>query len=170
MECLGPPGRGQSTQEDPEENPKQAVSSGQPAAEERIHRWAGEQVYLSPFLIKASLSRTSCQAYSTSPHSLEWQPVLHRTRSYRERSRSWRGRTREWQQRPDGGEGQVQPRASCWLTLHSSPSSLAAQVHQLQQLTTQTSSRTAQTSTCVLVPSGCSVLPLSHSATLHSSS
>lgn len=48
------------------------------------------------------------------------------------------------------------------LTLHSPPSSLAAQIHQLQQLTAQTSSRAAQTSTCVLVPSGCSVLPFPH--------
>lgn len=48
------------------------------------------------------------------------------------------------------------------LTLFSSPSSLVAQVHQLQKLTAQTSSRAAQTSTCVLVPSGCSLFPLSH--------
>ncbi|XP_052587107.1 cyclic AMP-responsive element-binding protein 3-like protein 4 isoform X2 [Peromyscus californicus insignis] len=85
-------------------------------------------------------------------HSLEWQPVLHRIRNYREKSRSWRGRTREWKQCPDGGEGGCSHRqADLRLTLCSSPSSLVAQVHQLQMLTAQTSSRAAQTSTCVLI-------------------
>lgn len=63
-----------------------------------------------------------------------------------------------WKERAGASHRQ----AILWLTRFSSPSSLVAQVHQLQKLTAQTSSRAAQTSTCVLVPSRCSLRPLSH--------
>lgn len=50
-------GRGANSEEGPEEDPQQAVGSGQPAAEEGVHRRAGEQV-TGQLTAAASLTET----------------------------------------------------------------------------------------------------------------